>query len=440
MKYLLKAFCAFFSILFLTPTQAIINVEVGKGRFAATPVAVLAFYNNKEKTFSYGRNISSLVAADLSRAGIVKVVAKSEQGAVCSKTPGKADFASWQAKGADNLLYGTIEKNANTITVNVYLYDTVAQRKLMAYSYSSNANNWRHLAHRIADAIYLRLTGEKGYFSTRIAYVAESGKFNKRVKRLSIMDFDGENHKFITTGRSLVMTPRFSPDNKKLIYFAIVNRRARVYIYNLVTGNHQLLGNFEGMSYAPRFTPDGKSVVFSIAKDMVSSIYKMDLATRKTVRITKKNAIDTSPCMEPNGRRIAFVSDREGTPQIFMMNANGSGVKRLSFGSGRYFTPVWSPKGDYIAFTKVLGGTFYVGVMRPDGSGERLLAQGYFVEGPTWAPNGKVIAYTRRSPPSARGKQGVARVYTIDVSGTNEREVVTPMDGTDPAWSALNRH
>ncbi len=296
--------------------------------------------------------------------------------------------------------------------------------------------NWRRIAHLISDEIYSRLTGESGYFDTRVVYVAESGPPKARVKRLAIMDQDGENHKFLTDGSKLVLTPRFSPDSQDILYMSFAGKTPRVHLRDLQTGREEVLGRFEGMSFAPRFNHNGSRIVMSIARDGNSEIFEMDIRSREMRRLTDNPGIDTSPSYSPDGDRIVFNSDRGGSQQLYTMNANGGNVQRISFGEGRYGTPVWSPRGDLIAFTKMAGGQFYIGVMRPDGSGERTISSSYLEEGPTWAPNGRVIMFTRQGR-SSRSRAGISRLYTIDVTGWNLREVITPMDASDPAWSPL---
>ena len=303
-------------------------------------------------------------------------------------------------------------------------------------SFTTTKDNWRRIAHVISDTIYERLTGEKGYFDTRIVYVSESGPATKRVKRLAIMDQDGENHKFLTNGAAMALTPRFSPNLQKITYMSYAGNIPRVYILDIETGEQEVLGDFPGMTFAPRFSPDSEKVLLSYASNGKSDIYEMDLKNKKKKRLTHSGAIDTSPSYSPDGSKIVFNSDRGGNQQLYVMDADGSNVKRISFGKGRYATPVWSPRGDYIAFTKMLGGEFYIGVMYPDGTGERVLASGYLVEGPTWSPNGRVLIYFRQEKGRGRTTPPV-KLYSIDLTGYNERQIITPADASDPAWSPL---
>jgi TolB protein len=303
--------------------------------------------------------------------------------------------------------------------------------------YTTTPQNWRRIAHIVADAVYKRITGEDGYFDTRIVYISESGPGDKRIKRLAIMDQDGANHRYLTDGKNLVLTPRFSPTTQEITYLSYARGTPRVYLFNIDTGQQEVLGDFPGMTFAPRFSPDGNKVIMSLAVNGASQIYALDLRTRKATQITSTDSIDTSPCYSPDASKIVFNSDRGGTQQLYVMSADGSDIHRISFGSGRYGTPVWSPRGDLIAFTKFDSSQFYIGVMRPDGSGERLLTQAFLVEAPTWSPNGRVLIYFSQQPTDSKGKGGQTRLHSIDLTGYNEREVVTPQDGSDPAWSPL---
>jgi TolB protein len=338
---------------------------------------------------------------------------------------------------AQALVSGKVETQGDgRLKVEFRLWDVFAEEQMIGFAYFSAPSGWRRIGHIISDAIYKRLTGEEGYFDTRIVYISESGPQDRRMKRLAIMDQDGENHRFLTEGAEIVLTPRFSPNSQEITYVSYVGNVPRIYLFNLNTRQQEVLGDFPGMSFAPNFSPDGNRVIMSLANDGNSDIHTMDLRTREVRRLTRDPSIDISPSFSPDGRRVVFNSDRGGSQQLYVMNADGSNVQRISFGEGRYATPVWSPRGDLIAFTRLYKGQFYIGVMRPDGSGERMLSKGFRVEGPTWAPNGRVLAFFRQSKASDRGAV-TSELYSIDVTGFNERRIETPQDGSDPAWSPL---
>lgn len=413
-----------------TPARAELSLDITRGNPQPLPIAIPDLGGG-----SAGHEIAQVVTADLEHSGLFRPIDPSAF--IQNDTGPTPRFADWKLINAQALVTGNVTQQGDgRLRVEFRLWDVFAGTQLTGTLFTAPPQNWRRIAHKIADAVYSRLTGETGYFDTRIVYVSESGPAQRRVKRLAIMDQDGFNHHFLTSGNSLVLTPRFSPTAQEITYLSYASKIPQVYLFNIQTGQQEVLGRFPGMTFAPRFSPDGSRIVFSMSTGANSSIYTMDLATHHLTQITHTNAIDTAPSYSPDGQRIAFESDRGGAQQIYVMNADGSGQQRISFGSGHYATPVWSPRGDTIAFTKFEGDRFSIGVMGVDGHGERILTSGFLAEGPTWAPNGRVLAYYKQSPTSRSGAES-ARLYSIDVTGSNERELVTPQDGSDPAWSPL---
>jgi TolB protein len=319
------------------------------------------------------------------------------------------------------------------LRIEFRLWDVFGESEALASFYATTPENWRRVAHKISDAIYKRLTGEDGYFDTRVVFVSESGpRGARRVKQLMIMDQDGANPSILPTGTAQVITPRFSPTAQQITFMSFETGRPRVFLYNIETGRREVLGEFGGMSYAPRFSPRGDAVAMTLDLNGNSEIFRMDLRSRQMTRLTENPAIDTSPSYSPDSSQIVFNSDRGGSRQLYVMGAGGGNVQRISTGEGSYTTPVWSPRGDYIAFTKQVGGRFGIGIMRPDGSGERMLSDSYLDEGPTWSPNGRVVIFFREARPGAGPK-----LWSVDLTGQNLRQVATPADASDPAWSPL---
>jgi TolB protein len=402
------------------------------------PIAVTDFVGGGAGDAQTGMQISSVIAADLERSGLFRPIDKKAFIQTPESLQVQPRFGDWRVINAEALVSGKAELTQDGhLRVEFRLWDVGGEQAVIGQAYNASPQGWRRISHMIADAIYKRLTGEDGYFDTQIVYVAESGPAQKRVKRLAIMDQDGENHRFLTDGSDLVLTPRFSPNQREITYMSYYRDNPRVYVLHLDNGRREVLGDFPGMTFAPRFSPDGNKVIMSLAQNGSTNIYEMDLRTRHTARITSTPYIDTSPSYSPDGAQITFNSDRSGNQQLYVMDADGSNPHRISHGEGRYATPVWSPRGDLIAFTKWTGGTFYIGVMRPDGSGERLLTQGFLVEAPTWAPNGRVLAFWKQDRTDSNGRGGTTKLYTIDLTGFNERQAVTPLDASDPAWSPL---
>ena len=424
--------------VFGSPARAELRIDITRGIVEPIPVAVTDFFGDETEQSQIGRDVSGVIAANLERSGLFRPVDKRAFIQDAESLRAAPRFADWRLINAQALVNGSIQQQADgRLNVEFRLWDVYAEKQMTGFAYFTTPTNWRRIAHIISDAIYQRLTGEDGYFDTRVVYIAESGPQTRRVKRLAIMDQDGENHRFLTDGGSLVLTPRFSPTNQEITYVSYIGRIPRVYLFNLNTGQREVLGDFPGMTFAPRFSPDGNDVIMSLARDGNSDVYSMDLRTRSLRRLTQHPSIDISPSFSPDKSKVIFNSDRGGSQQLYIMNGDGSSVRRISFGKGRYATPVWSPRGDLIAFTRIHQGQFYVGVMRPDGSGERMLVNDFRIEGPTWAPNGRILAFFRQGQSNERG-QVSTKLYTIDLTGYNEREMITPIDGSDPAWSPLN--
>jgi TolB protein len=414
------------------PATAEPVIDITRGVVEPMPIAVPVFGGASPADNQLGAEIARVIAADLERSGLFAPIderAFIQQGVTSDALP---RFQDWRLINAQALVAGSVKPSAGgKYSVEYRLWDVFGGAEMFAQSYNISQDIWRRVAHIIADDIYKRITGEDGYFDTRIVYIAESGPKDNRQKRLAIMDQDGENHQFLTNGADLVLTPRFSPAAQDITYMSYYGNKPRVYLFSISTGQQEVLGDFPGMTFAPRYSPDGNSVIMSLAQNGNTDIYVMDVRTRRSQRLTDHPAIDTSPSYSPDGARIVFNSDRGGEQQLYVMNADGSGVARISKNQGRYATPVWSPRGDLIAFTRIYQGSFYIGVMRPDGSGERMLSQGWLVEGPTWAPNGRVLAFYTQD------QGGRTQLHSIDLTGHNERVLKTPMDGSDPAWSPL---
>ena len=415
-----------------------LRIKINSGQVEPLPIAIANFTGEEGGSSKIGMQISTVVSNNLVGSGQFKAIESAAFIAPPTNPSVRPNFTDWTPLGIKALITGSVKNiNDQQIEVEFRLWDVIAETDLIGLRLSVNSKAWRRVAHIISDEIFERLSGDSGYFDTRIVYVAESGPQNNRIKRLAIMDQDGENHQFLTDGSFLVLTPRFSPTSQEITYLAYFKNEPRVYIFNLETGQQELLGSFPGMTFAPRFSPSGEKIIMSLAEKGVTDIYTMDLNNQEVKRLTNSPSIDTSPSFSPDGKKIIFNSDRGGTQQLYIMDSNGRNVKRISFGKGRYATPVWAPKGELIAFTKILKNKFYIGVMSPDGSGERLLAQGYLVEGPTWAPNGRVLMYFKQEAPIDDGKSTTVNLFKIDVTGFRETRIVTPSDGSDPAWSPL---
>tara|TARA_B100000678_G_scaffold21446_1_gene16456 strand:- start:133 stop:1479 length:1347 start_codon:yes stop_codon:yes gene_type:complete len=435
-----------FFIFFSFNSHALIEVDITRGNLNPLPVAVSPLFidSTSENKISkelgnlnIGLEISTIIENNLKKTGLFNPL---NQDAFIQKPDIahlKPRFEDWQLIKAQALITGKVEMLENNLRVEFRLWDILAGREILALAFTTVPNNYRRVGHIITDKVYQRLTGEQGYFDTRIIYVAEEGPKTQRIKKLAIMDQDGANTKYLTLGNELVLTPRFNPTNQMVTYLSYFRNLPRVYLLDIETGVQEVVGTFPGMTFAPRFSPDGKKIIMSFAKDGNSDIYTMNLESREVEQITDHPSIDTSPSYSPNGKFITFNSDRSGYQQIYVMRSDGSNVKRISFGTGIYGTPVWSPRGDLIAFTKLHKGKFYIGVMRIDGKGERLLTENYYQEAPSWSPNGRVLIFYRETKSGDQGEGFSATLWSIDLTGYNERKVETLTDASDPSWSSL---
>ncbi len=428
-------------LIFLLSNQSLaLEVTLTQGSVKPTPIAITNFYSDNSSEEKTGKNISEVISNNLERSGLFISL---DNKAFIQDNKSLADkprFEDWKIIKAQHLVSGKIKKINNKISVEFRLYDVFQQKQLVGKKYETNEKNWRRVAHIISDSIFQNITGEGGYFDTRIVYVAETGPKENKQKRLAIMDQDQSNHRFLTDGSYLVLTPRFSPNSQKITYMSYINRNnPRVYILDIETGKQEIVGEFPGMTFAPRFSPDGNQIVMSYTDPEIgnSEIYLLNLDTRISERLTNNSSIDVSASFSPDGSRIVFNSDRSGRRHLYVLDLKEKKVRRISREAGSYYTPVWSPRGDMVAFTKQQGGQFYIGVMEIDGSNERMIAKSFHVEGPTWAPNGRFLMYFKEERTAEDGSGGDSSLYSIDLTGFNERKVITPLGGSDPAWSPL---
>jgi TolB protein len=417
----------------VTPARAVPRLDVTQGNVRPMPIAIPEFIPGTPGDADAARTTTQIITNNLARSGLFAPIDPAAYIEKITNFDAVPRYPDWRAINAQALVVGRVGRQGDgRLKAEFRLWDVFAGNQLEGKQYSATLDNVRRIGHIISDAVYERLTGEKGYFDSRIVFIDETGPRERRVKRLALMDQDGANTRYLTRGEDLVLTPRFSPASQEITYMSYGQGDPKVYLFNIETAQREVVGNFPGMTFAPRFSPDGGSVIMSLQRGGNSNIFVMNLGSKAITRLTDSAAIDTSPSYSPDATRICFESDRGGRPQIYVMAAGGGNPQRISFGEGSYSTPVWSPRGDVIAFTKQAGGQFAIGVINPDGSGERILTSGYHNEGPTFAPNGRVIMFFR----DPGGTTGPA-LYTIDLTGRNEQKVPTPSYASDPAWSPL---
>lgn len=411
-----------------------LRVDITRGNVDPIPIAISPFAGDSGRGAELGQSIADVVAANLDGSGLFRTLDRRAYIQSPEELRGVPRFADWRQINAQALVSGTVGSGPQGLGIEFRLWDVYGGSQLRGLRYDTAESQWRRIAHKISDVIYERMTGEKGYFDTRVVFIDETGPKEQRIKRMAIMDQDGFNLRYLTSGQTLVLTPRFSPTSALVTYTSYEQGTPHVFMQNVDNGQKDLVGNFPNMAFAPRFSPDGGRIIMSLGSpDGFTDLFEMDLASRQLRQLTAGKAIDTGPCYSPDGQQIVFESDRDGTQQLYVMSAGGGEARRISFSEGRYATPVWSPRGDLIAFTKQLDGRFLIGVMKPDGSGERILTDGYHNEGPTWAPNGRLLMFFRES----QGANGGPHLFSIDLTGYNERQIPTPNFASDPAWSPV---
>lgn len=416
-----------------------IEVDVVGGTTAVLVIAIPAMPTpavaptQAGPTDALGRQVAEVIAADLRGSGLFKPTGPAGIDGIAFADVTAPRFDRWSSAGAAALVQGFVRANADGgITVGCYVYDVGLKSELARAGFVVQPADWRRAAHKCSDSIYSRLSGESPFFDSRVAYIAETGPKENRVKRLAIMDSDGANHRFLTNGQNIVLTPRFSPDYKSIVYLSYAGDRPRIYVYDIGSGKQRLVTEGGAAAFAPRWSPDGKTILYSMSRAGNTDIYAVPATGGSAHRLTNTPGISIGGSFSPDGTKIVFESDRSGTQQLYVMNADGSNQQRITFGGGRYATPEWSPRGDLIAYTKIAG-NFRIGVMTPGGSGERLLTNSWQDEAPTWSPNGRVIQFFRTS----QGRGGKSALWQVDLTGVNERRLPTPVDGSDPTWGPL---
>ena len=412
-----------------------LRIDITEGVIEPLPFAVPDFVAENGDAGEYAANISRVIAADLAGTGLFREIPAEAHISSVTSFDAPVAYADWKAINAQALITGAVSASGDRIVVKFRLYDVYSGQPLgEGLQFAGTPSSWRRMAHKVADAAYARITGEGGYFDSRVVFVSESGPKNQRAKRLAVMDYDGAGLQYLTDSSSLVTSPRFSPQGDRVLFTSYQGGPAQVYLMDIGSLQTRPMNTqIDTNSFAPRFSPDGQTVIFSLASGGNSDLFTADINSGQLTQLTNAPSIETAPSFSPDGSQIVFESDRSGTQQVYVMSAGGGEPQRVSNGQGRYGTPVWSPRGDLIAFTKQNEGRFHIGVMRTDGSEERLLTASFLDEGPTWAPNGRVLMFTRQGA----GAEGQPALYSVDVSGRNLRQITTETPASDPAWSPL---
>tara|TARA_E500000178_G_scaffold232537_1_gene229027 strand:+ start:531 stop:1856 length:1326 start_codon:yes stop_codon:yes gene_type:complete len=433
-----KIFILIFLSLFTFNKFSLLNgveIDVTEGKIEPLPIAITKFNYENINIEDYSSKIFTIISNNLGNTGLFKILSNQSFLQTENEVFFQPLFSDWRLIDANFLVGGKIELENNILKVNLKLWD-VYQEKLVINKNISGVSvaDWRILSHIISNLIYQKITGEKGYFDTKLVYVAEEGTDEKKIKKLAIMDYDGENHEILSDGKELVLTPRFSPNGKNIVFLKYKNNKASVYIMNIKSRDTKILGDFTGMSFAPRFAPNGNKIIFSLTDRGKSNIFLQNLEDDQKFQITNNKYINTSPYFSPDGKSIVFSSDRAGKQNLYIKNIEkkSSRAERITYGNGNYATPVWSPRGDYIAFTKSYRKKFFIGLIKSNGTGERLISEGYLTDGPSWSPNGRTLVFFKTI--KNRNNQYKTKLFTIDITGNLEKELVTPYQASDPDW------
>ncbi|OUU61343.1 MAG: Tol-Pal system beta propeller repeat protein TolB [Alphaproteobacteria bacterium TMED62] len=412
-----------------------LEIDVTKGIIEPIPIAITKFNYKSVKEKLLSNKIFETISNDLNNSGLFRKISNKAFLQNEEEVFFQPLFKDWSLIDANLIISGKIKLSSEKLSLNIKLWDVYREKLILSKKIEGiNNDNWRVLAHIVSNLIYERVTGEKGYFDTRLVYIAEEKNANKITKKIAIMDYDGYNHEYLTSGKNLVITPRFSPDGKKIAYLSFSKKKPTVYLLDIITKKEKILGNFLGMSFAPRFSPDGKKITFSLTQKGSSNIFIQDLDNNDIIQITKNRHINTSPSFSPDNEWLVFSSDRSGKQNLYIKKINNSitkKAKRISYGEGNYATPTWSPRGDYIAFTKTYRNEFYIGLMKQDGSDERIISKGYLTESPSWSPNGRTLVFNKIIK---KNNNLVSSIFTIDITGNLEKKLVTPEEASDPDW------
>lgn len=432
-----KIFVLFLLVIgFVCGARAELKVDIVAGATEPISIAVQKFEVADGVRKKDAATIRQVIEDDLKRTGLFRIVDHNAFPEYV-KMDGLPNFQSWDAIKTKVLVQAELTSEPDDrYRLSFFVWDIAGREQIEAQSLVASKKSVRRLAHIMADAIYERLTGEVGYFDTQIVFIAETGPVNKRVKRMAIMDQDGYGMRYLSDENAFVMSPHFSPNMQTIVFLSYYNDDPMVWTLDLDTGEQRRLGQFGGMNFAPRFSPDGTKVAISLVKNGITHIYEYNIETKELRQLTFGNSINTSPSYSPDGKKMALNSDRSGRQQIYVLDLETGELERITYGAGRYATPAWSPDGQFIAFTKIADDTFYVGIMNPQGKNEKILAGGWFMEAPSWAPGSRRLVYyeTERAIDDV---ERISHIRSVDITGQNIYDIELPegINGVEPTWS-----
>ncbi len=416
--------------------HAELKVDIIAGAAEPIPIAVQKFEIAGTVTADDAATVRAVVENDLKSTGLFRIVSHDAfpQYVHMNEMP---NFKLWMAIKTQVLVQAKLtSESGGRYKLEFYVWDVNGKEQIEAQSLVASKSSLRRLAHIMADAIYERLTGETGYFDTQIVFIAETGPVHRRVKRMAIMDQDGYGLRYLSDEKTFVMSPHFSPNMQTIVFLSYRDDDPMVWTLDLDSGEQRRLGQFGGMNFAPRFSPDGTKIALSLVKNGITHLYEYDMETQKLRQLTFGRSLNTSPSYSPDGKKLAFNSDRSGRQQIHVLDLKTLEEERITYGAGRYATPAWSPDGQFIAFTKMADDTFYIGIMNPRGRNEKILAGGWYMEAPSWAPGSRRLVYYETEK-DIDDVERISHIRSVDITGQNIYEIELPdgVNGVEPTWS-----
>jgi TolB protein len=413
-------------------SQAELTIEITKGIESTVPIAVVPFgWNNSRRKPAV--NLTSIIQADLTRSGLFKVLSEGDMLTTPTETK-QVRFRNWQALGQDYLVIGQVsEESAGRYQVQFQLFDVYKNEQFLGYRLTVSEGDLRRTAHHISDLVYEKITGKKGIFGTRLAYVTRTIKSNKKkLFKLIVADADGFNPKIVTSSVEPLMSPSWSPDGKKIAYVSFENRRSAIFIQTLADGKRIKVASYKGINGAPSWSPDGTELALTLSKDGSPDIYILNLESRSLRKITKSYGIDTEASWSPDGSSIVYTSDRGGKPQLYMVSRYGGDAKRLTFEGDYNARGRFSADGKYVAMVHANHGDYRIAVMDMATRRVNVLTGGKYDEAPSFSPNGEMLLYASR-------KNNREVLSAVSIDGKMQQNLALSLGQVrDPAWSPSN--
>lgn len=426
-------------ILIISLTNNILfaqQIEVSGKNYKLTKIAINHFLTQKYEEKIIAKEIRDTVCKNLSDSGIFSIVAENnfiEQNKGSEFIP---FFEAWKKINATILVNGSLTKNRkNNYTIVISIWDNILAKKILHRKITFSEKSIQKTSHIISDHIYQEIIGEKGYFDSKILYVAEKVIENKIFTRIAMMNQDGKEHKYLTNGKFISISPKISPDKENIAYVDFRAGISKIFLRNLYSGQENLLTNMKGSIFSPRFSRNGKKILFSLAKKGATNIFKFDINTKKISVLTRNIYINTSPQFSPDDKKIIFTSNRLGTAKIYTMNEEGKNVVKITEKPGSHLEPKWSPDGKYISYINLrrkLG--YYINIINTKTGEETTVVKSDVIHGYCWCPNSKYILFSEAIGNKEEEKKTIYKLQKINIFNKHKTTINTPYSASDPIW------